>query len=59
MQLRAMMAGKARLQHNFQRDGSCIARLTLRLRNCSDAAVSVCVEAGPSQQSAGETAMHA
>ena len=53
------MAGRAQLQHNFQRDGSFAARLTLRLRNCSDAAVSVCVEAGASQQSAGAIPMHA
>ena len=53
------MAGRAQLQHNFQRDGSCAARLTLRLRNCSNAAVSVCVEAGASQQSAGAIPMHA
>ena len=58
-QLRAVMAGKAWLQHDFRRDGSCAARLTLRLRNCSDAAVSVCVEAGASQQSAGAIPMHA
>ena len=58
-QLRAVMAGRAQLQHDFQRDGSCVARLTLRLRNCSDAAVSVCVEAGASQQSAGAIPMHA
>ena len=53
------MAGRARLQHDFKRNGSCAARLTLRLRNCSDAAVSVCVEAGASQQSAGAIHMHA
>ena len=57
-QLRAVMAGRARLQHNFRCDGSCAARLTLRLRNCSDAAVSVCVEAGANQQSAGAIPMH-
>lgn len=42
--LRAVIRGRTRLRHNFQRNGSCTARLTLALRNCSDAPVSVCVE---------------
>ncbi len=44
--LRAVLRGKKQLQHDFQRSGSCSVPLTLALRNCSDAAVSVCVEAG-------------
>ena len=47
MALRAVLRGKKRLQHDFQRSGSCCVSLTLALRNCSDSAVSVCVEAGP------------
>ena len=45
--LRAVLRGRKRLQHDFQHSGSCSVPLMLALRNCSDSAVSVCVEAGP------------
>ena len=42
-----MIRGRKRLQHDFQSHGSCSVPMSLALRNCSDSAVSVCVEAGP------------
>ena len=45
--LRAVIRGRKHQRHDFRRNGSCSVPLTLGLRNCSDSAVSVCVEAGP------------
>ena len=40
------LRGEERLRHNFRGGGMCAAALQLDLRNCSDAAASLCIETG-------------
>jgi hypothetical protein len=44
--IRMTLRGEERLRHNFRGGGMCAAALQLDLRNCSDAAASLCIETG-------------
>lgn len=51
--IRATLQGEERLRHNFGRGGICAAALHLDLRNCTDAAASLCIETGTGSPSRG------
>ncbi len=51
--IRATLQGEERLQHNFSSGGFCAAALHLDLRNCTNAAASLCIETGTGTPSRG------
>ncbi|BDA40386.1 probable trafficking protein particle complex subunit 8 [Coccomyxa sp. Obi] len=52
--IRATLQGEVRLRHNFRSGGICAAAMHLDLRNCTDAAASLCIETGTGPPSKGE-----
>ena len=56
--IRATLQGEERLRHNFRSGGICAAAMHLDLRNCSDAAASLCIETGTGSPSRGMLHAH-